>query len=213
MMRLPRAAVSVPLDLRILSPRERVPRLFRSSIRHGILSKQAEFERTMQRPQPATSLITIAAVICVFGSSMLVMPPAQADEVQVGRYSTLPARPSEEQSRLLTAMTTIEFTKKTKTVGVALRELLLGSGYRLAALSASAPALGQLLALQLPKVHRSLGPMPLVDALQTLVGPAFELVEDPVHRLIGFALCPPRRTALPGNSTKHTTPARQPSWK
>ena len=89
----------------------------------------------MQRPQPALPIVTIAAVICTLGVSMMATFPAQAGDVQVGRYSTLPARPSEEQSHLLAAMTTIEFTNRTKTVGAALRELLHGSGYRLATLS------------------------------------------------------------------------------
>jgi type IV pili sensor histidine kinase/response regulator len=167
----------------------------------------------MQRPQPATPVIVIAAAILALGASVTVTSPVQADEVQVGRYSTLPALPSEEQSSLLAVMATITFAKGATTVGKALREVLHGSGYRLADLSASAPALGQLLTLPLPRVHHSLGPMHLNDAIQTLVGPAFELVEDPVHRLIGFALCPPGRTSTPGNSTKPTTPARQPSSK
>jgi type IV pili sensor histidine kinase/response regulator len=46
-----------------------------------------------------------------------------------------------------------------------------------------------LFALPLPDAHRSLGPMPLQTALETLTGPAFRLVEDPVHRLLTFERC------------------------
>ena len=31
--------------------------------------------------------------------------------------------------------------------------------------------------------------MPLQDALETLGGPAFRLVEDPLHRLVSFERC------------------------
>ena len=48
-----------------------------------------------------------------------------------------------------------------------------------------------LFALPLPEVHRQLGPMSLQQALETLAGPAFQLVEDPVHRLVAFERCAP----------------------
>ena len=45
------------------------------------------------------------------------------------------------------------------------------------------------MALPLPAVHRNLGPMPVKRELETLAGPAFRLVEDPVHRLVTFERC------------------------
>ena len=47
----------------------------------------------------------------------------------------------------------------------------------------------ELLDLPLPEAHRTLGPLPLRTALAILAGPAFRLVEDPVHRLISFERC------------------------
>ena len=44
--------------------------------------------------------------------------------------------------------------------------------------------------LPLPDAHRRLGPMPLRLALQTLAGPAWRLLEDPVYRLVAFERCP-----------------------
>jgi type IV pili sensor histidine kinase/response regulator len=46
-----------------------------------------------------------------------------------------------------------------------------------------------LLGFPLPEAHRSLGPMSLQHALETLAGPAFRLVEDPLHRLVSFERC------------------------
>ncbi len=56
-------------------------------------------------------------------------------------------------------------------------------------------------ALPLPAVHRSLGPMTLRDALKTLAGPAFNLVQDPVHRLITFERCSTGRLAVQDTGT------------
>lgn len=99
------------------------------------------------------------------------------------------ATPTTAQKDLLTSIIKIQFPEKLQTVGEAVQHLLQGSGYHLA----NDEVLGQdtldLFALALPDVHRSLGPMPLQTALETLVGPAFRLVEDPVHRLLTFERC------------------------
>ena len=99
------------------------------------------------------------------------------------------ATPTSAQKELLTSLIKIQFTEKVQTVGEAVRHLLQGSGYRLADPAAIEPAIQALLALPLPTVHRHLGPMPLRQALQTLAGPPFRLIQDPVHRLVSFALC------------------------
>ena len=62
-------------------------------------------------------------------------------------------------------------------------------GYRLAPEAAADASREVLLALPLPGPHRALGPMPVQTALETLAGPAFRLVEDPVHRLVTFERC------------------------
>ena len=41
--------------------------------------------------------------------------------------------------------------------------------------------------------------MPLHDALETLGGPAFRLVEDPLHRLVSFERCGSRRRISSNN--------------
>jgi conjugative transfer region protein (TIGR03748 family) len=100
-------------------------------------------------------------------------------------------------------MVTVKFPSRVKTVGAAIQHLLRGSGYQLAAASAADPARFDLLKFPLPTAHRSLGPMPLHEALETLGGPAFRLVEDPLHRLVSFEQCRPRMPLSSNNRTSH----------
>ena len=60
------------------------------------------------------------------------------------------------------------------------------------------PASLYLMVLPLPAVHRSIGPMSLKRALETLAGPAFLLIEDPVHRLVAFERCAMEWQAVQG---------------
>jgi type IV pili sensor histidine kinase/response regulator len=91
---------------------------------------------------------------------------------------------------------TVRFPERIQTVGEAVRYLLQRSGYRLATADSIGPDTAALFALPLPAVHQSLGPMTLRDALETLAGPAFHLVQDPVHRLITFERCAVDRPAI-----------------
>ena len=97
--------------------------------------------------------------------------------VQVGRYASLLAAPTEAQTNLLSKMVTVKLPSRVKTVGGAVQHLLRGSGYRLAGTSSAEPARFDLLNFPLPTARRSLGPMSLHEALETLGGPAFRLVE------------------------------------
>jgi len=115
--------------------------------------------------------------------------PLQATEVQVGRYTLRSATPTEAQADLMTAVVTIRFSDRIQTIGEAVRYLLRDSGYRLASQIALDPETKALFRLPLPAVHRNLGPITLRQSLETLAGPTFRLVQDPVHRLIAFELC------------------------
>jgi len=125
------------------------------------------------------------------------MPPGTvrsnvyASDAEVGRYSVLSAEPTEAQTDLLATSVTVHFPAQVQTVGESVRYLLRRSGYRLAETEALAPEAKDLLALPLPAVHRQLGPMPLRRALETLAGSTFDLVQDPVHRLVAFESCTP----------------------
>jgi len=145
----------------------------------GIMHRRSTRGQTRQRV-PALCL----AAVCLLGSGDLL-----ARDVQVGRYASLIAAPTEAQADLLSNMVRVKFPSRVKTVGGAVRHLLGTSGYRLAVETAADPSRFGLLGLPLPKAHRSLGPMALRDALETLGGPAFRLVEDPLHRLVSFERC------------------------
>ena len=133
---------------------------------------------------PVTAIMICVAGICTVASVNL-----QANDIQVGRYSLFAATPTEEQADPLQATITVQFPDSVRTVDKAVRHLLQQSGYRLAEPEATGPESAYLMALALPAVQRSLGPMTLRQALDTLAGPAFRLVEDPVHRLIAFERC------------------------
>ena len=106
------------------------------------------------------------------------------------------AVPTEAQADLLATTLTIRFPERIRTLGEAVRYLLQRSGYRLAKVQSIGPDTVTLFALPLPAVHRNLGPMTLRDALETLAGPAFNLVQDPVHRLVTFERCSTDRLAV-----------------
>ena len=130
-----------------------------------------------------------AIAICIDGICTVASVNLQANDSQVGRYSLLAATPTQAQAELLATTMTVRFPERIQTVGEAVRYLLQRSGYRLATAESIGPDTAALFALPLPAVHRSLGPMTLRDALETLAGPVFHLVQDPVHRLISFERC------------------------
>ena len=137
-----------------------------------------------------------AIAICVAGICAVASVNLQANDLQVGRYSLLAATPTEAQAELLATTMTVRFPERIQSVGEAVRYLLQRSGYRLATAESIGPDTVALFALPLPAVHRSLGPMTLREALETLAGPAFHLMQDPVHRLIAFERCTADRFAV-----------------
>lgn len=110
------------------------------------------------------------------------------DEVRVGRYTTTVPAVTSAQSDPLSVVVSVTFGPHIQTVGESLAYLLMRSGYRLADLDASDPYLPILLSRPLPQVHRHLGPVRLDRALVALAGSAWNLVVDPVNRLISYEL-------------------------
>jgi len=140
---------------------------------------------------PAHPVTAIA--ICIAGICTVASVNLQANDLQVGRYSLFTATPTQAQAELLTTTMTVRFPNRIQTVGEAVRYLLQRSGYRLANVESIGPDTVALFALPLPAVHRSLGPMTLREALETLAGSAFHLAQDPVHRLVTFERCAGRQ--------------------
>ncbi|MEL0587559.1 MAG: pili assembly chaperone [Candidatus Thiodiazotropha sp. (ex. Lucinoma kazani)] len=122
-------------------------------------------------------------------SLLLIVSASYADGIyRVGRYTAIDPVATSQQSDVLSVVVTMNFPDQITTVGGAIQHLLHRSGYRLAALEASDPNIPTLLDLPLPSVHRRLGPIKIDNALRTLSGPAWDLVVDPVHRLVSFDL-------------------------
>jgi conjugative transfer region protein (TIGR03748 family) len=142
-------------------------------------------KKSILNPTHPVAVITIF-VVGIFAVASMNL---QAKDLQVGRYSLFAATPTQAQAELLATTMTVRFPNRIQGVGEAVRYLLQRSGYRLANIEAIGPDTAALFALPLPAVHRSLGPMMLRDALETLAGPAFHLVQDPVHRLVTFERC------------------------
>jgi type IV pili sensor histidine kinase/response regulator len=141
------------------------------------------------KKQVLSSCLAVARCFVVIGGLSVITSSASAGELAVARYSTIRPVPTIAQRDPLAGLVTTTFPNSVTLVGQAVDALLEPSGYRLASARAAPPARAMLFGLPLPDAHRALGPMPLRLALTTLAGPAFVLVEDPVHRLVSFERC------------------------
>lgn len=83
---------------------------------------------------------------------------------------------------------TIYKSLSSKNIGQALIELLNGTGWRLAELPSVEPEIVRLYAQPLADHKRQVGPMSLDSALQWISGSAWDLVVDPVNKLISYEL-------------------------
>lgn len=134
------------------------------------------------------SLRTIAVLAAAVGPGP-VSTYVTATEVLVARYSEVALLPSEAQRDPLLSPVQALVPDELIRIGDTVDWLLGPSGYRLSPASKAVPERAMLLALPLPDVHRSPEGLPVRTALQTLAGPAFRLVEDPLNRLISFEPC------------------------
>ncbi len=74
------------------------------------------------------------------------------------------------------------------TIFGALIEILEGTGYRLAHDQIADPEISRLYRQPYPELQRNIGPEPLRRVLKRLAGPGWQLVVDPVNRLLTFEL-------------------------
>jgi len=107
-------------------------------------------------------------------------------EIQVGRYASAKAAATHYQKDLLSVVIQTTIPAHVDTVGEAMTFLLMRSGYELAEPKRQGEYVPQLLSKKLPYAHRKLGPITLKDALLLIVGDAYWMKVDPVHRLIAF---------------------------
>ena len=106
--------------------------------------------------------------------------------LQTGRYVALTVEPLPQQTEPLHEVVSLRFPPRIVTVGQAAQFALEGTGFILRDAIHWDITLGQLFGHALPRVHRTLGPVPLATALQTLVGPGFTVSVDPVQRWVEF---------------------------
>ena len=111
-----------------------------------------------------------------------------AHSVQTGRYSVIKTGPTPVQSHLLDVMITVTIPDNIQTIRETVKYLLKRSGYRMAPEPVQELEVLNFLSKQLPSIHRKIGPMKLIDALNMLTNPAFVLVDNPVKREIGYRL-------------------------
>ena len=130
--------------------------------------------------------LTLIAVISFGIMTQSVL--ADTSDTVLGRYLTTATEPLPAQTDLLSQSFDVHFPRDIVTVGSAIKYLLNNSGYQIVDTHTLDPASIQMLLLPLPDIDRDLGPMTLLQGLQTLAGQTFQVVVDPVHRLIAFRL-------------------------
>lgn len=121
-------------------------------------------------------------------ASLLTAFQANALET-IGRYSAEREGPMVTQRDLLALPVSSRFPGTVQTVGQAVEATLMTTGYRLSPPLTADPERAAVLALPLPVAHREFRNTPVRRVLKTLIGPAFKLIEDPVHRLVSFERC------------------------
>lgn len=137
-------------------------------------------------------LQTGMAALLVSGAAVAQQAPLarmdDGDQMQVGRYTTVRAEPAAEVGEPLQVMARIHFPKQTvRTVGDAVRHVLLRTGWQLASDGLS-PQARHVLSLPLPESQRTLGPYRVRTILEVLLGSAWQWHEDPVQRTVWFTL-------------------------
>jgi conjugative transfer region protein (TIGR03748 family) len=106
------------------------------------------------------------------------------EDVQIGRYTVAHAAVKSEVAFPLLQLVKIQFGAKTKTVLDAVQDVLTDTGYRLTSEANRDPCSAAMLRAPLPRIQRTMGPIRIVEALRALGGPGFELIVDPIHRLV-----------------------------
>lgn len=128
----------------------------------------------------------IAMAFLFFASSIF----AHDSKTMIGHYLSLENKPTEAQIDLLSQIIQVRFPQEVQSIGDAINYILRYSGYSLIDEGKQNAALKNTLKKSLPIIDRNFGPMSLKDALTTLAGPAFTLIQDPLNREVDFKLKP-----------------------
>lgn len=154
---------------------------------------------------PVVLLLLAATMQALAGTPLLAATaPVGRAETMVNRYTALALRPDAADLDPTQIIAQVSFPRmNTKSVGDAVRFLLVRTGYDLVPDSALDHQVVALLAKRLPDSQRALGPFQVRTMLQILVGPAFEMTTDHAARLISFRPVPigTGGEAIPQNAT------------
>lgn len=132
------------------------------------------------------SILSTSLALLVFGCSSIAS--AKSFTEYPSRYTRIDPQVTPSQNNILSYKRKRTFPRKSvTTVGQAMRIWLQGTGYRLSTTHPDRNVY-QLLQLSLPNVHRTLGTVSIESGLKALAGDPWELVIDPVHRLVSFSL-------------------------
>lgn len=111
----------------------------------------------------------------------LAISAGATEQQRSGRYTLIKTAPEPAQLQPLSAMLQLTFPAHIQTVHDASVHVLFQTGYRL---EMDEPSKSILARLPLPSVHRTLGPMRTLDALKTVLGPAWTFTIDDKLRVI-----------------------------
>jgi len=125
-------------------------------------------------------------LLLLLSQSCFTISDAHSDFTHIERYTSIENKPTLGQLDLLEQTIQIHFSQKIQTIGQAIDHVLRPTGYSLIPTHTLHPKVQYLLLKPLPLVDRELGPMRLNEALRVIVGPAFDVLHDPLHRLISF---------------------------
>ena len=125
----------------------------------------------------AVGLSLLAITLCV-----------NAEDMQSSRYITISNAPVTSDDYSISTVVQENFPPTVMTVGDAISEILSQTSYRLLQPSKNDPLGRDLYSQPLPGYLRSVGPESLQNALLQLSGNVYQVVIDPVHRLVTFRL-------------------------
>lgn len=134
-------------------------------------------------------LCCLAAMLTNYSSTIFADGSDERGSVRLGRYLSVPSEATPQQKNILQVLIgPMQLGSQLNTVGDAIVYILKRSGYTLADLDESNIEMESLLKLTLPLVHRTIGPITIIEALKTLAGPSWTLKVDHVNRKISFVL-------------------------
>jgi len=140
---------------------------------------------TIRGKATVRNMACMAACLCACMSGAHARQPT--DDIVLSRYTTQAQAPEASDMNPLAVIASIRFPRgEVNTVGDAIRYLLLRTGYALAEPARLDPSVNDILIRPLPESHRQLGTYRVNSMLQMLMGEAFELHVDHLHRVVSY---------------------------